>query len=208
MINFLLNHINLIIIHAIIISIWILLYDPIFSYLNEKFRIRYSPIDKFVVSYIIIISFLCTMVIARTYDIYCMPDTPDTSVTIEKISQDLANSSKELSNIQSELEERIKFVENLKEEAEIAEGLLSLSDEQIDAIQAKLNQELNSSGNKTLAQSILISGTFFILGIITPYTITFFKRKVTEHNEPDGENILLDKYSNEEIEQAIRLLDA
>lgn len=132
----------------------------------------------------------------------------DISTRIKKISQDISNLSNELSLIQIELENRIELVENLKKEAEIAENVINLSSEQVDAIQAKLNQELNSSGNKTLAQSILISGTFFILGIITPYTITFFKRKVTEHNEPDGENILLDKYSNEEIEQAIRLLDA
>ena len=132
----------------------------------------------------------------------------DISIRIKKVSQDISNLSNELSLIQIELENRIELVENLKKEAEIAESVISLSSEQVDAIQSKLNQELNSSGNKSLVQSILISGTFFILGIITPYGITFFRRKATKLVEPNDENLIICKYSNEEIEQAVKLLDA
>lgn len=134
-------------------------------------------------------------------------DYNDMSARIKKVYQDLESSSKELAIIQTELENRIELVENLKKEAEIAENVISLSSEQVNAIQAKLNQELNSNGNRSLIQSILVSGTFFILGIIIPHGITFFRR-ITKLAESNDENILLSEYSNEEIEQAIILLDA
>lgn len=192
--------------------LFILLIFIFYLYIIEKWEKKKRPLyTKVKICYIFfMISFIISMALFVN-DLTNVSDITselDISTRIKKISQDISNLSNELSLIQIELENRIELVENLKKEAEIAENVINLSSEQVDAIQAKLNQELNSSGNKTLAQSILISGTFFILGIITPYTITFFKRKVTEHNEPDGENILLDKYSNEEIEQAIRLLDA
>lgn len=101
----------------------------------------------------------------------------DISVKIENVAQDLEKTSVELSNIQEELEERIKFVEELKEEAEIAENVISLTDEQVNAVQIKLNQELEASSVKGLIQNILVSMVFFVLGLIVqPYLDKVKKR--------------------------------
>lgn len=67
---------------------------------------------------------------------------------ISEISSTLAETSKELSDIQEELETRIEYVQNLKKEAEIAENVISLSEEQVNAIQAKINQELEANSEK------------------------------------------------------------
>ena len=192
--------------------LFILLIFIFYLYIIEKWEKKKRPLyTKVKICYIFfMISFFISMVLSFNYIVNDSDITSDLdiSIRIKKVSQDISNLSNELSLIQIELENRIELVENLKKEAEIAESVISLSSEQVDAIQSKLNQELNSSGNKSLVQSILISGTFFILGIITPYGITFFRRKATKLVEPNDENLIICKYSNEEIEQAVKLLDA
>ena len=125
------------------------------------------------------------------------------SIRIENISQDLSETSKELSGIQKELEERITYVENLKAEAEVAENMISLTDEQVSAIQSKLNQELSSSGRQSLFQGILISTFFFVLGYVVNWLKTKFKEKFTD-NSTDR----LSQYSDIEIDAALNLIDS
>ena len=116
-------------------------------------------------------------------------------------------SSAELENIQQELEERIKFVEELKKEAEIAENVISLTDEQVNAVQEKLNEELEANSNQGLIQNIIISTFFFGLGLVIQPIINLMKRKSSKENENNIEETQHEKYSDEEIEQAIKLLD-
>lgn len=133
-------------------------------------------------------------------------DDTDISTRIEKISQDLAESSSQLSNIQRELEERIQYVEELKAEAEVAENVISMTEEQVSAVQAKLNQELESSSTKGMIQSILIGAFFFVLGYIVQPIHNWFKRKIGKITENNAA-IPSTQYSAEEIERAIDLLD-
>lgn len=135
-------------------------------------------------------------------------ESTDISTKIENISNDLFAASSELSSIQQELESRIEYVADLKKEAEIAENVISLSDEQVNAVQAKLNQELDASSNKGLMQNILISSFFFMLGLIVQPILKAIKRKSDTAPE-DGTSASHDnKYSDEEIEQAIKLLNS
>lgn len=133
------------------------------------------------------------------------PPKSDISIRIENVSTSLSDISTEIEDIQSELTQRIELVAELKKEAEIAENMISLSDDQVTAIQAKLRQELDSNSGKNFVQGILINGLFFILGIIFPRIIKSFKRKSTKTNEPITASAT--SYSEEEIAQAIELLD-
>lgn len=99
---------------------------------------------------------------------------------ISVVSSDLARASKELSNIQEELETRIEFVQNLKKEAEIAENVISLSDEQVKAVQSKLNQELEASSGKNITTNVVISAIFFALGFIVNYIVDYIKAKKSD----------------------------
>lgn len=135
-------------------------------------------------------------------------DSADISSRIEEISDDLSKASSELSTIQKELEARIEFVEDLKAEAEVAENMISLTDEQVNAVQTKLNQELNANSSKSLLQNILVSSVFFLLGLLIQPIYRFIKCKLAKNTNNDVKNIQVNSYSNEEIEQAIKLLDA
>lgn len=73
----------------------------------------------------------------------------DLSDRIAAISNNLTGVSEELYSIQQELERRIEFVENLKKEAEIAENVISLSEEQINAVQTKLTKNLRQAVERT-----------------------------------------------------------
>ena len=103
--------------------------------------------------------------------------TDDISQRVNEVSRNLAEASNELSYLQQALESRIEFVEDLKEQAEIAENVISLSEEQVNAIQAKLSQELEASNGKNTIITIIVSTFFFILGLIVPRLYDSIKRK-------------------------------
>ena len=137
-------------------------------------------------------------------------DTNDTDIAtrIENISNDLSDASTELQSIQEELESRIEYVENLKQEAEIAENILNLSEEQVNAVRAKLNQELEVSNNKSFVQSFILNAIFFILGIITTPLINLIISKFRKKDSTVSNTSALKGYSDEEIMMAIKILDA
>lgn len=128
------------------------------------------------------------------------------SARIETISGDLAKSAKELDAIQEKLESRIATVEELKKEAEIAESMLSLSEEQVNAIQAKLNQELEASSGKSLWVNILISAFFFALGLIATPLLDVVKRRL-RRTPPQTSVADKDTLTEEELEKFHKLLD-
>lgn len=123
-------------------------------------------------------------------------DEKDISRKITAISDNLKETATELSVLQQQLEARIDYVEKLKEEAEIAENVISLSEEQVNAVQSKINQELNANGNKSTIMSFLISALFFVLGLIVQPTINFFKHKKNKHNNHEIDN---KQYNQEEL---------
>ncbi|MBD5550440.1 MAG: hypothetical protein HDQ96_04585 [Lachnospiraceae bacterium] len=160
----------------------------------------------------LILAIICTFISVLSLLLSVFSDTVETdnadiSIKIENISNNLAEASSELSNIQKELEARIKYVENLKKEAEIAENLISMTDEQVNAVQAKINQELNASSGKSFFQSISISAFFFVLGLIIQPILKGIKKRFGKKSSNDTSISYDNKYTDDEIAQAIMLLD-
>ena len=200
---------------VLLIAILFIAIHAISSYINEIFlSIKFKKTltfehsyKKHIREYIIIIEItIVTMYISLFFVDTNSTENADISIRIENISQNLAESSTELSKIQQELEERIKYVENLKAEAEVAQNVISLTDEQVNAVQAKLNQELEASSNKGMIQSILIASFFFVLGYIVQPILNWIKRKTgrTTENKDVTPHA---QYSAVEIERAIMLLE-
>ena len=100
----------------------------------------------------------------------------DLSKRIEIVSENLRNTSTELNSIQRELEQRIEFVEKLNEEAKNAEEMINLTKEQVDAIRAALNTELNKNNAQNFWTTFATSFLFLILGS----AITFITPKLRD----------------------------
>ncbi|MDE6661979.1 MAG: hypothetical protein K2K46_01425 [Lachnospiraceae bacterium] len=167
-------------------------------------------IDAMATALIIILVFIIAYTVYSTYSASSTtvePDNTDISIKIENISHNLAEASSELSDIQKELEGRIEYVESLKKEAEIAENVISLSDEQVNAIQAKLNQEFEASSGKSFFQSIFISAVFFVLGLIIQPIFKAIKKRFGKKYRNNTSTSYGNKYSDDEIARAIMLLD-
>ena len=91
---------------------------------------------------------------------------------IKDVSTVLKSSAQELGELQTELEKRVKMVEKLKEEAEQAETIISLTDEQVKAIRTTLNNELQKEGRKSFWQGVIVNLVFFVLGAIVSYVVS------------------------------------
>ena len=174
----------------------------IFLPISIKFEHKKIIENIFLASGII---FFVSYIMSAFFKVLMQPPKQEISVRIENVSTSLTDISNEIEEIQSELTQRVKLVAELKEEAEIAENVISLSDDQVTAIQAKLRQELDSNNGKNFMQGILINGLFFILGIIFPRIIKSFKRKSAKTDMPATTSS--NSYSEEEIAQAIELLE-
>lgn len=96
----------------------------------------------------------------------------DITSRIKDVSTVLENSVQELGELQTELEERVKMVEKLKEGAEQAETIISLTEEQVKAVRTTLNNELQKEGRKSFWQGVIVNFVFFVLGAIISYIVS------------------------------------
>lgn len=96
----------------------------------------------------------------------------DISDRIKTVTAMLSAPMKELNLLQLELEQRIKLVEKLKEDAEQAEQIISMSEEQVSAVRKALNQELQKEGKKSFWQGVAVNFIFFILGAAASFIIS------------------------------------
>lgn len=101
-------------------------------------------------------------------------NTDDLSTKIENASKHLLTASEELSNLQIELSNRIKIVNQLKEDAKVAENIISLNKDQVEAIKTALNIELKKDSKRNFWLSFSIGLFFFILGAAASYIISKF----------------------------------
>lgn len=171
---------------------------------------RYSPflrLFSFFLCYIALI--LCVFCVQSIMSLRAMQtiDADDLTSQITTIAEELSSSSNELTNIQKELENRIATVQDLKREAEIAENVISLTTEQVNAIQAKLNQELEQSNKKNTITTIIVSAVFFGLGLIVNPIYNMVKKKRNK-SEPETEKFDLNGHSKEDVELALKMFDA
>lgn len=91
---------------------------------------------------------------------------------IKDVSTMLESSVQELGGLQAELEERVKMVEKLKEEAEQAETIISLTEEQVKAVRTTLNRELQRESWKSFWQGVTVNFIFFVLGAVVSYIVS------------------------------------
>ena len=96
----------------------------------------------------------------------------DITSRIKDVSTVLENSVQESGELQIELEERVKMVEKLKEEAEQAETIISLTEEQVKAVRTTLNNELQKEGRKSFWQGVIVNFVFFVSGAIVSYIVS------------------------------------
>lgn len=143
---------------------------------------------------------------AEHYEPVIVSKGDELSVKIEAISDGLEKSARELDTIQEELESRIATVEELKKEAEIAENMISLSEEQVSAIQSKLNQELEASSGKSFWVNVFVSAFFFTLGLIVTPVFNFIRRRL-QKTPPQKPIAGRDGLTEEELEKFHRMLD-
>ena len=184
------------------------------NFIILKKRLSYYN-HRYIFIYLFIIALELETIFVYIYKKHNLPDeindtaNIEISDRIEIISNNLSDVSAEILLIQQELEGRIDYVEKLKQEAEIAENVISLSEEQVNAVQAKLSQELEASNSKSFIQSFIPGAIFFVLGsIFTPF-ISFLISKFRKNTATGKGNTTsaIDGYSNEEILTAIKFLN-
>ena len=90
----------------------------------------------------------------------------------KKINGYITNLKQSSDKLQIELEERVKMVEKLKEEAEQAETIISLTEEQVKAVRTTLNNELQKEGRKSFWQGVIVNFVFFVSGAIVSYIVS------------------------------------
>ena len=103
---------------------------------------------------------------------------PDISTRIETITESLSQDANELKKIETELKNRIAYVEDLKAEAEAAESILNVSETQINAIHSMLSEELEANNKKNFLPTVFNNLFFCILGMITPPLVKGIIKKV------------------------------
>lgn len=91
---------------------------------------------------------------------------------IKKVSKVLEDSVQEINGLQIELEKRIELVAKLQKEAKDAEDIISLTEDQVNAIRTTLNNELQKESRRSFWQGVAINFVFFVLGALASYIVS------------------------------------
>lgn len=119
------------------------------------------------------ISFLVTILLRiLIYKNKIKRHEPGISQRIKRVAEVLSDSSADLINLQQELQEKVQFVNDLNMKANQAQNLLSLSQDQLDAIKLMLNHETRKESKINFWKSVLVNFVFFVLGAIASYVIS------------------------------------
>ena len=95
-------------------------------------------------------------------------EEPDISTRLELITDSLSQDANELKSIETELNNRIAYVQDLKAEAELAESILDVSETQLNAIHSMIREELESNNERNVIPTILNNLFFCIVGMVVP----------------------------------------
>jgi len=83
---------------------------------------------------------------------------------IEKLTNALRQSSHLISEVEAEIQSRSQLVAELKKDAEKYEKLVSLSQEQVEAVAQLLNGELRKENRRSFWGGFALNLSFFVLG--------------------------------------------
>lgn len=86
---------------------------------------------------------------------------------IEKLTNALQQSSHLISEVEAEIQSRSQLVAELKKDAEKYEKLVSINQEQVEAVAQLLNGELRKEGRRSFWGGFILNLVFFLLGSAT-----------------------------------------
>lgn len=138
---------------------------------------------------------ICLLSADNIYALDTIPPEPDISTRLQTISESLSTYTKELEDIQTELEARITYVNELEKEAAAAESILELSEEQLNAIHSMLNEELDANDKENQLSNILQNFFFCVVGMVVPPIVKFIIKKLSQKK---SENKIEDKLKETE----------
>ena len=85
---------------------------------------------------------------------------------ITELTNSLQKSSRSISDIEQEIEQRKSLVDKLREDAKIAEGLKTLNKEQVDAVAATLRGQLQVADDQAWWGDVRMNVFFTLLGTL------------------------------------------
>ena len=83
---------------------------------------------------------------------------------IDKLTTALKESSRLVSEVESEIQSRQRLVSELQQDAERYKNLITLNQEQVDAVAQVLKGELRKEGRKSFWLGVFVNFVFFLLG--------------------------------------------
>jgi len=86
---------------------------------------------------------------------------------IEKLTNALQQSSHLISEVEAEIQSPSQLVAELKKDAEKYEKLVSINQEQVEAVAQLLNGELRKEGRRSFWGGFILNLVFFLLGSAT-----------------------------------------
>lgn len=93
-------------------------------------------------------------------------ELPPLEQRISELTDSLQKSSRSISDIEQEIEQRKSLVDQLREDAKIAEGLKTLNKEQVDAVAATLRGQLQVQSDESWWSDVGMNVFFTLLGTI------------------------------------------
>lgn len=116
-------------------------------------------------------------------------EVPPLEHRIAELTDSLQKSSRSISDIEQEIEQRKSLVDKLQEDARIAEGLKTLNQEQVDAVAATLRGQLKVQEDESWWGDVRMNVFFTLLGTLLgqltwfiPWSWQRWARKTSEYS--------------------------
>ena len=114
-------------------------------------------------------------IIASVVDVFVIrkfrkPETLE--ARIRKLSSALAESSRLVGEVESEISKRQALVSELQQDAERYQNLVSINREQVEAVAQLLQGELRKEGRKSFWAGVAVNFVFFSLGALLSWYLT------------------------------------
>jgi TolA-binding protein len=98
---------------------------------------------------------------------------PETlEIRIKKLMSALKESSKLVTEVESEISARQELVVELQKDAQRYQQLIQLNKEQVEAVAQVLQGELRKEGNKSFWRGVCVNFVFFALGALLSWYLT------------------------------------
>ena len=130
--------------------------------------------SNIVIAFVFTLAALINFIVSKFTERKELKKKEDIASKIKTISGALNQSAKDLIEMQEALEKRIAFVEDLNAQAQKAERIASLNQEQVNAVNDILNASLKKEGRRNFWQGVLVNFIYFVLGAVTSFLIARF----------------------------------